>query len=437
MADFSQFLSNAQGVTSLAGNALGVLDGVAGFFGSSSSQRYNRDLMREQQRWQSSEALKQRQWQSEEAKLARDYTTEMWNKNNEYNTPLALRNRLSAAGINPNLAVDNTSAAQGMASLPSSSMGTAGANPAGVSTPYVGDSSFLKSFNGVASMLKDLAEAKNLGVDTEYLEKSLKSRLSMTEAQSAIEQVVARFKSTMTEKELNKLDALITNIESLTSKYKSDAWLADEQAATETDRRNLLRGELKKVLSDAGLSKVMTKQIQSLLEAGWVPAVVSQLNASAARDYSQSRLNDAIAETENTLRSDKKALLAAQAGLASLDEAFARETNPTRKKAMLSEWNQQAVRAGIITEQMKAELDAALINNSFAPYEKIFGMIESGTRSFKNVTEGIGSLKSLSYTSGDVNSSGGTYFDGDGNVIGRFEKWSDKKAWKYSGVSPK
>lgn len=80
----------ALGGSIIAGGASSVMDMASNAIGSLINGRIQRRTMREQNAFNAQEAQKNR-----------DYQTEMWNKQNEYNTPLAQRQRLKEAGLNP------------------------------------------------------------------------------------------------------------------------------------------------------------------------------------------------------------------------------------------------------------------------------------------------------------------------------------------------
>lgn len=78
------------GSSIIAGGASSVMDMASNAIGSLINGRIQRRTMREQNAFNAQEAQKNR-----------DYQTEMWNRQNEYNTPLAQRQRLKEAGLNP------------------------------------------------------------------------------------------------------------------------------------------------------------------------------------------------------------------------------------------------------------------------------------------------------------------------------------------------
>lgn len=89
----------ALGSSIIAGGASSVMDMASNAIGSLINGRIQRRTMREQNAFNAQEAQKNR-----------DYQTEMWNKQNEYNTPLAQRQRLKEAGLNPYMMLNGGSA---------------------------------------------------------------------------------------------------------------------------------------------------------------------------------------------------------------------------------------------------------------------------------------------------------------------------------------
>lgn len=151
------------------------------------------------------------QWQRE---------LEMFDKENEYNNPVNVVGRLRDAGINPALAMQGSlgSAMSSAASGGSPAMGASPTPPQMQVPDYLGaDQMLLNAATGVndsmlkaTEMLKNVAAAKQTGIDTSYLEQTLNARVQKTESESEYSKMQAslykQFGVDRTVKELNKLD---------------------------------------------------------------------------------------------------------------------------------------------------------------------------------------------------------------------------------------
>lgn len=127
-----------------------------------------------------------RDWQTQQAELARSYNTQerlasqdfakqMIDYQNTYNAPAEQAKRLQAAGINPQIAmsgnVQNVSANSSPSSPQQSPMPAQVQGLSPVSQQPL-DLQIPQLMNGIGSMFRNLAEAKERGVNTDILSKS-------------------------------------------------------------------------------------------------------------------------------------------------------------------------------------------------------------------------------------------------------------------------
>lgn len=143
----------------------GAIGAGIGMLGSALSQRQNYNYTKK---------LMELQYQQ---------NLDLWNKQNEYNTPTAQMQRLQAAGLNPNL-VYGSSVAGNSSNNTSTSLGSV--------SPVDYTDSMYKGVSAVTNMKLarstvrrqetqnqlDLALAANKALDTEYLRRTLNSRVS-------------------------------------------------------------------------------------------------------------------------------------------------------------------------------------------------------------------------------------------------------------------
>lgn len=138
---------------------------IGGIYGGFVANRGAKRLAREQMAWQTREREAQNAWNEK-----------MWAADNEYNSAVSQVARLRAAGINPQVAMDNGgSGLAGVSSAPAAS-GSGVTNPSypTLVNPF---SNVTNDVSMIAGALKNLADAKKSGVDTKFLEESFEARL--------------------------------------------------------------------------------------------------------------------------------------------------------------------------------------------------------------------------------------------------------------------
>lgn len=169
--------------------ASAVTNGVSALFGGAGAAlgyAYNKRLMEAQQRYNTSERLAQQEYNTSERLAAQQYNTgEREAQNayaeqmyNTYSSPEALVRQYEDAGLNPRLAIgSNTAGSVAASSGHSATVSPQSSGMLGITPPYQDIGSFSQGFVNIANALKSLAEAKNLGVDTDFALQSLKDRL--------------------------------------------------------------------------------------------------------------------------------------------------------------------------------------------------------------------------------------------------------------------
>ncbi len=136
-----------------------VGDVVSGIFGFGSQAKTNSDQMK----------LAEYQYSK---------NLEMWNRNNEYNTPSAQRERMEAAGFNPNLVYGHGSVVNTSSSAPQYSAPTL--------QSYTQFGNFGQSLlDGIMSVRKNNAEVSK--IEAEAKDAKNKARISAIEADNAEE----------------------------------------------------------------------------------------------------------------------------------------------------------------------------------------------------------------------------------------------------------
>lgn len=172
----------------LSGNfGSAAIGGVSSILGGALGYAYNKKLMRAQQEYNTSERLATQQYNTSEREAAQAYNTgEREAQNayaeqmyNTYSSPEALVRQYEDAGLNPRLAIgSNTAGSVAASSGHSATVSPQSSGMLGITPPYQDVTSFSQGFVNIANSLKALAEAKNLGVDTDFAIQSLNDRLA-------------------------------------------------------------------------------------------------------------------------------------------------------------------------------------------------------------------------------------------------------------------
>lgn len=176
-----------------------------------------------------------RDWQTVEAEKARQFSAEQQQKAMDYNSPVYQANELTKAGINPVLAMQG---GHGIASISGGSAAPM-ASPVGGVSPVQSqpiDLQIPQLMNGLGSMFKNLAEAKQLGINTDILTRSAEYLIKnnmLTAQQKEIGNSLLAIDKYIAEK---VKDAKVTRIWDESKKALFDAVISSNEA----DRGNLI-----------------------------------------------------------------------------------------------------------------------------------------------------------------------------------------------------
>lgn len=290
--------------------------------------RANRKFQEEQNRLN-------REFQSAEAEKQRQYATEMWNKTNEYNDPSAVRERLVAAGLNPNLAMGGGVIGASSASNP-------------IVAPAPVGSSTAPSFSQAGRITTGLSTS-DFNVSTER--KEIKAR------------------TTRIQKLNDVSDALI----GLYDKQKN---LLAKQADTEVSKKKLLD-------SDAALKGVV-KEIKQL-----------ELDEDK-RDYVVKYVVDGE-EKSITVKGAALPFIHAYSkacvDLSTIDSEITRSSNTARLIGIQADRALRLYEGVEFLNSTRAAIEAAWISNNKDVYESVFGY-EMGAKIYE-IAGRVGDFSSM------------------------------------------
>lgn len=240
-------------------------------------------------------AFKQNEWNMQSEQDARDFNLKMWNLNNEYNSPLAQRQRIAEAGINPNFA--NGSVNSGNAASPVSGEAAQGVQP-----PY-----------SDATLQSAIADQKfNLDsmVSVMQLLENLPS-MQLQQAQARKTDIDAKLAQRHQSNEDRKTETEIASLEADIQLNGHQIQLTDEQKQFVIKQQNLLgsqideiRSRISQINEDVRATSERTRR-ENELQAYQVDALVSQSNNNNNSAYSSRMLGNLYkiqGQTEGLIR---------------------------------------------------------------------------------------------------------------------------------------
>lgn len=322
---------------------VGTIDSVSSLFGGSSDQRFAKSMMD-----------KQNAFNAQQAQLNRDFQSQQWDNHfqaiNEYNDPSAQFQRLRSAGVNPwNSEGQGYSSTASNVSAPSGSSASAGSG--------IASQPFSSRWSDLEGASKAIAEADKVGIDTDYLKRTLEDRIVDTAARSKIQDVLSKYQEKMSQKELS----LITQkIQETIERWQN---ISSETEANDTWKRWLALSQKDFYLKQTDLQDVM-KSIYDNYHRNWQDKLyeseIGKNNSIIGVNQSQEKLN----QTRDAL--------------AKLEEYIRNSTNESEKIARLKEFEETATRQGLITESLRQTLRTLEKNNDWYGFNMILKTLGVG-----------------------------------------------------------
>lgn len=361
----------------------GVLDAIGGIVGSFIGANSQRDalnaqwkMMQNSMNWQHNERLDTQSYNSQEAEKQRQWQQMMVNQQNAYNSLEQQVKRAQAAGLNPFSVVSGSGVTS--ASAPSGSSASSSGWPSVSWSPaYQAQAlgaraqmmnSVFGGIKSIASSLKDIKDAKKSGVETSYLEQSMEDSLRKLSADANYQELLNDAQKIINDKLPSKVQRELSLL------FEKAANLSADTSLSEDKRRSII-ADTKEALSKVDVNDLTRQELQRMLDDYFdrlQESIISRNEAQATESYSQSGLNDSLRQL-NGLSYDVRS--------ASSNE---------EKRMNTQKYINAAEQAGLLTGLMKERLEQAVRNNDWATVEKIFNLVESGSRSFSNI---VGSLK--------------------------------------------
>lgn len=209
---------------------MSVLGGLIGFAGGVANNLFQSDAASKQRE----ENEKNRQHNLMLAQMQNQWNVDQWNRENAYNNPSAVRQRLKAAGLNPDLMYSNGAGSMSAAQSPAMSAGQ-GSNPSDVSALANRSSALMQA----AAIQQMQAQTRNINANTaktnsETTGQDISNKYAAMFSENGLELQNFQMKLTGSQLDLNRkqmsvLDSQISNIDANTAKMTEELSLIQSQ----------------------------------------------------------------------------------------------------------------------------------------------------------------------------------------------------------------
>lgn len=354
----------------IAGGLMSIFSPTAASWFSNQEAMENNAMMAEQQnQWQSEENKKLREWQENFWKYQFGVENEEWwkrySEEKEYNHIKNQVARMREAGINPNAAYSNLDG--GLAAVPGSSQVSSPGTPSsqGVSPFGFGSPSGVSGnsvFTTIAQMMDSLSKVEV----TNLAEQKQKATLS-AEVDKLISEATKNSADADYQRLLNSIKAAYGDKQAAADLIKV---IIDSKAAE-------ARGDYDKAAAINQKAQAIVAHAEGKMKLESIPLVLDNLKkqgqvyqseieknrASAQQSISQARLNDAVRETENSLRDSRIRLTNEQADNLeqSIKESVVRTDRTSHESAKIAAEtigiNQQNENYGFVVQKLQAEIE--------------------------------------------------------------------------------
>ena len=371
-------------VASGVSSAGGIFNTIKGIFGSNPTQQ---DLMN----WQEKMLDKQFAFQSEHAQLNRDFQADQVKQAQDWNSIVSQVKRAQQAGVNPYSLV-----ASGSYGSAAGSPTGSGSQVGGAVIPQPAPNTRLQdaqSFSAIAAAMSNLADAKQKGVNTDYMEQAMNDLLLSNKLKNDYQGLANGFQQIVNKwqdlKSKNEVSEIIARCDNLSAQTDLSVHQVDVQKA-----------QIFELATRAGLNREQYRQVRRFLDSffdSYYQSIINKNKAETRESYSKASLNDAQTDLTNS----QKSLTDVHKQLSDLQLSVEKASNSQQKNAAIKQYANLAVQAGIMTEQMKVALELAIKNKNWYEVKQIMGIITSAADAFSKV-RGSGSYGSGSSGSGGI-----------------------------------
>lgn len=358
------------GLGSAAVGALGnFFSGATGSMSQKVQAEWQEKMMKLQQEFNALEAQKNRDFQAEQAEISRNW--------NSIGSQL---NRASAAGVNP------------FALVSSGSYGSAGTSPTpsgGIASPAsVGSIGHMDTgadqFNAVANAMQSLAYARQSGIETDFFERAVETRLRKLTADAAYQELLNDAQKIINDKLPVKVQRELALLFERAANLSADTSLSE-------DKRRQIIADINESISKADVNELSRQELQRMLD-NYFDRLNQSIIARNEAEASQARSSAALMDVNKEIRD--------------LDYSIRKASNQAEKEAAVAEFTERVNQAGIITDQMSEALKLAVKNNDWYTYDRIMSGISAiagAYGSIRGATPQVRTSHTKTYEQGEYN----------------------------------
>ena len=376
-------------MASVAGGMGDLVSGISSAKNAKQQIQFQREENQLNRDWQTKQAEIARQFNLSERIASQNFQQQMVNQQNEYNTPAAQVQRLTQAGINPQLAMSGGAGLSSVSASPSASNQASSPTPAGVQglspvSQQPLDLQIPQLLNGVSSMLTGLAEAKKAGVETDILSRSAQYLIENNMLTAEGQKIANNIQKTNSFILENVKDSKIKLAWQELRKAQFEAIVSQNVAEREDRIRAVMDSEKK--LNDA-LTNYHGKNAELVgMHVNTYNREFNQymslLKSEEANNYASARLSNTRSDINEVIRGLKQN---------ELDISDA-----TVQQRIVSIFN-EALASEQVPEKLKAEIESIKLNNEWKSPEtiaKILGNVALlGIFGKSKIFKGLGKLK--------------------------------------------
>lgn len=305
VSGLGQWNSVMNGIRSaMSGVSGGLISGVVGLGGQLLQNAYN-----------ARQADKERAWNERMMNEQNEWSLNMWNRTNEYNSPLAQRQRMEDAGLNPLYYGLDGSSANGLESA--QPLGYQRANMDNFSNPVAEGLSSAMQLAQIeqtkAQTTKIKSDTEKTSLESDFLRQTLDARVEGEKLANALtKEQIEQVKTAKKQMEAT-ISKLIEETKSEKERQNLLAWQVAVQKATEKQITELL--PLQKLLvsaqaenerAQASLAYTQKAYQLGLLQSGYISTMVLQMEESIKKTVAEREfieMQSSLKELEKKVRS--------------------------------------------------------------------------------------------------------------------------------------
>lgn len=413
-------------VISAGGSVIGsLLNGIFGSNDQKNAIRAQAQMQEDAQQWQTAMSHDAQAFNSAEAQKNREFQQKMVDQQNKWNSLSEQVKRAQQAGVNPFAMISPSGSSA--ASSPSGATASSGGWPSVSWAPNYGAQSMqaragmVNAITGtigtISEVLKNLSEAKQNGIRTEYYQRSMDDALALLKNNADgqklindINQVTKDFAPKLKQAEFERL--------------MSEIGVLGSQEDLNNAKVSETFTNIRKLVSEIGVNEAKQKEILKYVdnyEDNYYKSMINKNNQDANLAKEQANTQPYVRQelgSRSSLQGAQEKLVNLNRDRGQIEYDIAHETKPERKRALVEGYIAAADQAGINVETARVYLDKAKKENNTFYLRMAVELITSAVNSASSL---INAVKPYPSPTTPANSSSNPYYqfyDSSGNYTG-------------------